>query len=184
MFSLIIPTAAHLPSYVAALESGWSPDNLNVQAGRDQLLRIQQDPGGFVDSFIDRGASGGPIILPDGTAMPRLPGIRLWMWDGEFCGSIGFRWQPGTEELPPLVLGHIGYAVIPSKRNRRYATRALAEILPYARAEGLRYVELTTDLDNVQSQRTITANGGILVEQFVKPVHYGSTPGLRYRIYL
>jgi predicted acetyltransferase len=39
------------------------------------------------------------------------------MWDGEFCGSIGLRWLPGTEELPPHCLGHIGYAVVPWKRR-------------------------------------------------------------------
>ena len=67
------------------------------------------------------------------------------MWDGEFCGSIGFRWQPGTEVLPPHCLGHIGYAVVPWKKRRGHATRALAAMLPLARAEGLGYVELTTD---------------------------------------
>ena len=55
------------------------------------------------------------------------------MWDGEFCGSIGFRWQPGTSTLPPYVLGHIGYAVVPWKRGRGYATQALALLLPEAR---------------------------------------------------
>jgi len=35
------------------------------------------------------------------------------MWDGEFCGQIAFRWQPGTEALPPHCLGHVGYSVVP-----------------------------------------------------------------------
>ena len=30
------------------------------------------------------------------------PGYVRWMWDGEFCGSTGFRWQRGTEALPRL----------------------------------------------------------------------------------
>ena len=38
--------------------------------------------------------------LPDGTCVPRLPGYQRWMWDGAFAGSIGFRWQYGTVELP------------------------------------------------------------------------------------
>lgn len=25
-----------------------------------------------------------------------LPGYHLWMWDGEFCGSINLRWHRGT----------------------------------------------------------------------------------------
>jgi predicted acetyltransferase len=179
---LVIPSLEHLPSYRAALESGWSPNTLSDAAIAQELARIDADPALFVASMVDREARGGPITMPDGTLKPRLPGIRLWMWDNTFCGSIGLRWQPGTEELPSYVLGHIGYSVFPSMRNRGYATRALAEILPYAKAEGLRYVDLTTDLDNVASQRTILANGGVLQGEFTKDEHYGVKNGLRYRI--
>ena len=70
----------------------------------------------------------------------RLPGYRRWLWDGEFCGSIDFRWQPGTTALPPHCLGHIGYGVVPWKQGRGYATRALSLLLPAARAEGLAFV--------------------------------------------
>jgi predicted acetyltransferase len=51
-------------------------------------------------------------------------------------------------------------------------------------AEGLRYVEITTDPDNMPSQRVIEANGGVLVERFTRPASLGGTPGLRYRIAL
>lgn len=70
------------------------------------------------------------------------------------------------------------------KQGRGYATRALALLLPEAKAEGLAYVELTTDVDNVASQRVILKNGGVLVERFRKPAAYGGTEGLRYRIAL
>jgi predicted acetyltransferase len=106
----------------------------------------------------------------------------MWIWDGEFCGSIGFRWQPGTSELPPHVLGHIGYAVVPWKRGQGYATEALGLMLPYARAEGLSYVEITTDPDNLGSQRVILANGGLLVGPYRKPAQYRNAEGLRFRI--
>lgn len=121
-------------------------------------------------------------MLPDGTAVNRLPGFRRWMWDGEFCGSIGLRWQHGTNALPPYCLGHVGYGVVPWKEGRGYAKAALAQLLPEAREVGLTVVEITTDPDNIASQRVIQANGGVLVEQFIKPAHYGSKPGLRYRI--
>ncbi len=55
-------------------------------------------------------------------------------------------------------------------------------ILPEAKAIGLPYVELTTDPDNIASRRVIEANGGGLVERFVKPEQFGSKPGLRFRI--
>src|SRR5205814_1291876 len=36
--------------------------------------------------------------------------------------------------------------------------------------------------DNIPSQRVIEANGGILVEHFIKPQQFGCKPGLRFRI--
>ena len=97
---------------------------------------------------------------------------------------IGLRWQAGTQELPLHCLGHIGYSVVPWKRRLGYATSALAQLLPEAKAEGLLYVELTTEPENAGSRRVIEANGGVLIEHFTKPAQYGATPGLRYRIAL
>jgi predicted acetyltransferase len=82
------------------------------------------------------------------------------------------------------VLGHIGYAVVPWKRGRGYATKALALLLPEARTEGLTYVELTTDADNLPSQKVITNNGGTLVERFEQGQAYGGGEVLRWRIAL
>lgn len=180
---LVQANREHLAGYVAALHTGWSADNVRgAAAARDELLRIEADPDAFLASLHDPDAKGPPVILADGTSVPRLPGYVRWMWDGEFCGSIGFRWSPGTEALPPHCLGHIGYSVVPWKRQRGYATQALKELLPETRATGLRYIEITTDPDNVASQRVILASGGYLFEQFTKSVHYGGVPGLRYRI--
>jgi predicted acetyltransferase len=155
-----------------------------VVAAQEELRRIESDAEAFVASLEDREAKGAPVKLPDGSVVARIPGFHRWMWDGEFAGSIGFRWQPGTTTLPPHCLGHIGYAVVPWKQRRGYATRALQLLLPEAAAEGLPYVEITTDPENFASQRVIAANGGILVEQFTKPPQFGSKPGLRYRITL
>jgi predicted acetyltransferase len=180
---LILPSLDRLPAYAAALKRGWSPDNIRGEvAAREQLEKIEADAPAFVDAQVDREAKGPPIKLPDGSTAPRIPGYQLWMWDGEFCGSIGFRWQPGTSVLPPHVLGHIGYAVVPWKRRLGYATAALGLVLPRARAEGLPYVEITTDPDNPASQKVILANGGVLVGAYKKPAQYGEADGLRYRI--
>jgi len=180
---LVVPDLAHLDGYADALRRGWSPDNVRVEeAPREELARIEADPAAFVASLDDPEAKGGPVTLPDGTTVPRLPGYRRWMWDGEFSGSIGFRWQPGTAALPTYVLGHIGYAVTPWKRRRGYATLALAMLLKEIARHGLAHVDLTTDPDNLPSQKVITANGGVLVERFTKVAGHGGGEALLFRI--
>jgi len=167
-----------------ALRQGWSPNNLRSAAIREQLDKITNDPAAFVNSLDDPEATGVPVTLADGTSLPRLPGFHRFLWDGEFCGVIGLRWQHGTVALPPTCLGHIGFAVVPWKRNRGYATRALGLLLPEARAQGLPYVELTTDPENIASQRVILANGGELIERFTKTAANGDGDSLRFRITL
>ncbi|HEY2801538.1 MAG TPA: hypothetical protein VGI85_13150 [Chthoniobacterales bacterium] len=114
LVQLVCPGPEHLAGCVAALERGWSADNeRGLEAAREELSRIQADAATFLASMENREAKGPPITLPDGSTAKRLPGFRRWLWDGEFCGSIGLRWQPGTAALPPHCLGHIGYAVVP-----------------------------------------------------------------------
>lgn len=179
---LVWPGSDYLPGYVAALQQGWSPNNLRPEAAQEELVQIQADAVRFLEGLVDRDAKGGPVKLPDGTAIPRLPGYRRWLWDGEFCGSIGLRWSRGTNTLPDYCLGHIGYSVVPWKSGRGYAKEALRLLLLDAPAEGLGYVEITTSPENLASQRVIQANGGVLVEEFVKSPGLGGTPELRFRI--
>ncbi len=123
--------------------------------------------------------------MPDGSVAPRLPGYRRWLWDGDFAGVISVRWQPGSVALPEHMLGHVGYTVVRWKRGRGYATAALRDLLPEIGALGLPYVELSTDVGNLASQRVIMANGGVLVERFTKPAAFGpDSPALRWRIIL
>lgn len=179
---LIAPSLEMLPAYAGALRNGWSPDNLRPEAGRELLDEIGRDPAGFLRDLDDPKGKGSPIRLPDGSLVPRLPGFHRWMWDGEFCGSIDFRWAPGTAELPETCLGHIGYAVVPWKRRRGYATTALKQMLPLAAERGLPYVYVTTESDNIASQRVILANGGVLVERFTRLAAHGGGNAFRYRI--
>jgi predicted acetyltransferase len=182
---LVRPVLEHLPSYRSALERGWSPDNVRLlHATREELAAIASDPGLFVERMVDREAAGGPIQMPDGSQVPRLPGYRLWIWDGEFCGSIGLRWQPGTSALPEHVSGHIGYAVVPWKQRLGYATKALGLMLAHAREEGLDTVEITADEVNDASRKVIVRNGGVEVGRFDKPASLGGAASVRYRITL
>lgn len=184
MFELVWPAEQYLPGFVAALERGWSPDTQRPEARFEQLEQIRRDPKEFLALMVDREARGGPVRQPDGSEKPRIPSIRKWMWDGEFCGSIGLRWVPGTTELPPHVMGHIGYNVVPWKQRKGYATQALALMLPAAKAEGLPFVEITTEQSNVASQKVIESNGGTLIGKFRKMDAHGGEEGLRYRVFL
>jgi hypothetical protein len=58
------------------------------------------------------------------TATSRLVAGGPPVADGEFCGSIGLRWQPETSALPSHVPGHIGYSVVAWRWRRGYAIRA------------------------------------------------------------
>jgi predicted acetyltransferase len=180
---IVVPATDYLGSYLIALDRGWSPNSVRgAEAAREERAAIDCDCDQYLAGLVDREGKGPPVTLPDGSQVPRLPGYQYWMWDGEFCGVINFRWQPGTTDLPPTCLGHIGYEVVPWKRRRGYATEALRQLLPIVRREGLPFVELTTDPDNLASQRVIQANGGTLHEHFTKPAAQGGTPALRYRI--
>lgn len=179
------PSHDMLESYTAALERGWSPDNvMGAVAAQAELERIAKDAAAFVASMENLEGKGGLIKLPDGSEAPRLPGFRRWLWDGEFAGSFGFRFQPGTGALPAYVLGHIGYAIPDWKAGRGYATRGLALLLDEVRTFGLPYVELTTEIDNIPSQKVILNNGGALVGRHDKTPHYGGGEGLKFRIVL
>src|SRR5437588_12613853 len=96
---LVPPSLDRLPSYVAALKRGWSPDNIKgAAASIEELAQIEKDPRWFVESVTDREAKGPPIVLPDGTTAARHPGFSLSPCDTEFCGWNGLRCQQGNSE--------------------------------------------------------------------------------------
>ncbi|WP_230530115.1 GNAT family N-acetyltransferase [Microvirga roseola] len=158
---LIRPSLEWLPAYEHALAQGWSPDTTQ-DVSQEQLRQLRQDPERFLYDLY----SSPTLRLADGTEVPRLPAHDFWISDGEFCGRIGFRFQRGTEEMPPKVHGHIGYTIVPWKQRRGYATEALRQILPFARDEGFSRVLITCDDDNLASQKVILANGGVAAGTF------------------
>ena len=104
-----------------------------------------------------RQGGGPPVTLPDGSQVPRVPSLQHWIWDaadegpGGFVGLINLRWNHGHAPLPPYVLGHVGYSLVPWQRQRGHGTRALGLLLPVARELGMGFIDLTTDPDNLPS---------------------------------
>lgn len=185
--SLHAPGRAVLPAYVRALEAGWSP-NTTRDVAPEQLAAIAADPDGFIAGLNNR---GGKIRLHDGSEVARLPDMIRWIIATDrlelpFVGSINLRWQEDEAgrpitELPPHVLGHVGYTILPNHAGNGYASAALATMLAEARTIGLPFVKITCDADNAASRRIIEKNGGRFVESFVAPF-YGPGERLMYRI--
>lgn len=182
---LVVPTTEHLSSYLAARRAGFQWGlQLSDDAMARHLADVEADPRKFLAGLQDLNPVGRTVTLPDGSEVPRLPQHTRWMWDGEFAGIITFRFQPDTNELPPHVLGHIGYAVVESKRRMGYASQALTQILELPREMGLTYVEITTDVDNTASQGVILKCGGTLASQRPRPIAQGGEPLNYYVIQL
>ncbi len=198
---LITPGPGHLPDYIAALQRQWSPNTSRPEVAQEELAHIDRDPVDYLRWMDDPEARGPVVTLPDGSQVRRIPSLRRWLWADEadllatgpaaaapephrFIGIISLRWMPGNAPLPPHVLGHVGYAIVPWYTGRGHASAALAALLPLARQHGLPHIELTTDPANLASQRIITRNGGVFIEDFDTGPAYGHRPGKRYRISL
>ena len=174
----------HLPEFLAAIKLVMADaDMLHMDV--DKLYEeAVSDPERFIREQDDPQGLGADIEMPDGTFVKRLPSIVRHMWDGEICGRIGFRWSPGTTDLPPTCLGHIGYWILPHKRRKGYASKALNLMLDEARKIGLPFVDLTTNPENFSSQGVIKKNGGEFLKQVPLPPQHGEGQIMYWRIAL
>lgn len=96
--------------------------------------------------------------LPEGRALSeQLMYVRED--DGRIIGMIQIR----LELIGYLERfgGHIGYSVRPSERKKGHAKQMLSQALPICREKGLKRLLITCLEDNIASEKTITANGGV-----------------------
>lgn len=108
---LVWPSREFLAGYLAALERGWSPDNMRGQAAADEeLARIASDANAFLASLVDLEGRGEPITLPDGSLVPRLPGYRMDMG-----------WRVLRQHRAALAARHRGAAALLPRPHRLVA---------------------------------------------------------------
>jgi predicted acetyltransferase len=92
---------------------------------------------------------------------PHVPQTTFWAAaDGVVVGHIGLCHRLNAELAE--FGGHIGYTVRPSYRARGLAKEMLRQVLRTPKAQEIGRLLLTCAPDNVASNRTIRANGGVL----------------------
>ena len=77
---IVRPDQVYLDSYKSALIQAISSGTAAylVEAQRE-LLEIEADSESFLAKQDDPKALGGDVKLPDGSFVPRIPGITRWM---------------------------------------------------------------------------------------------------------
>ena len=65
--------------------------------------------------------------------------------------------------------GNIGYSVRPGERRKGYGKEMLKSVLPFCRDIGLERVLITCLEDNIGSEKTMLANGGVYESTVYEP---------------
>ena len=155
---LVVPVFAYLDDYADALKRGWSADNVHPQeAARDELACIDADPAAFVALLDDREAWRSPSPCPTARRWRACRAIAAGYGTMASAARSAFAGNPARRPCHPN-----GWAmsVMPSSRGGAVAVTPRAPspcCCPRRGEEGLACVELTTDLDNLPSQKVITA---------------------------
>jgi predicted acetyltransferase len=142
------PAVELVASYLACL------DEIAALGERvwDARPRPEETPEAFVTRLLRAEAPPEPDHVPQTT---------YWATVGEtVVGRIGLRHRLDAQ-LAELG-GHIGFTVRPSFRARGFAKEMLRQVLRTPKAQEIGRLLLTCAPDNIASNRTIRANGGLL----------------------
>jgi len=149
-------TGLELKRPVVELVSSYLDFLDEVAALGEQVWPARPEPTETSESFVARLLRA--EVAPD---PPRVPQTTYWATVGEaVVGQIGLRHRLNAE-LAQLG-GHIGYTVRPSNRTRGLAKEMLRQVLRTPKAREIGKLLLTCAPDNLASNRTIRANGGVL----------------------
>ena len=122
--------------------------------GTGSLRRIS-DPEEYIKECLDY---ENPKKVPS-HLVPATQFFFVRRCDNRLVGMIQIRHR--FNEYLETYAGHIGYSVRPSERRKGYAKEMLKMSLPFCRKIGLDRVLITCDYDNIGSEKTILANGGV-----------------------
>lgn len=100
-----------------------------------------------------------PALCPQGYALSDVY-LAVREFDNRLVGIIDLRHSLDNSALSEWA-GHIGYSVRPADRRRGYGKEMLRLNLENCRRLGISRVLLCCDSDNIASERTILANGGV-----------------------
>jgi len=137
-----------MPSYIELLDE--------IAALGERVWPLRPEPMEPWKDFVDRLLCAELADEP-----PRVPQSTYWGTLGDtVVGQVSLRHRLNAE-LAELG-GHIGYNVRPSFRGRGLAKEMLRQVLATPKAKEIGRLLLTCAPDNVASNRTIRANGGVL----------------------
>ena len=142
------PAIALMSSYVAFLDE--------LAARGERVWPARPEPTETPEAFVDR-----LLRAKEEPDPARVPQTTYWATEGQIVvGQIGLRHRLNAALAE--FGGHVGYTVRPSYRERGIAKEMLRQVLQTPRARGIGKLLLTCAPDNVASNRTILANGGVL----------------------
>lgn len=99
---------------------------------------------------------------PETCPTPLVPATQFMLVRKEDDKVLGFlQVRHGFNDYLSKFGGHIGYSVRPSERRKGYAKQMLKMALPFCKEIGLEKVLITCIDGNIESEKTILANGGV-----------------------
>ncbi|WP_049734510.1 GNAT family N-acetyltransferase [Rhizobium ecuadorense] len=92
------------------------------------------------------------------------PSAWMMVEEGEIVGLCSIIRVPENGAI------HIGYGIAPSRERRGYVTRAIGELLAWARKDPrVRLVSADTGVENIASQRVLERNGFVQTGERIDP---------------
>ena len=111
-----------------------------------------------------------PETCPEGRVSSNMF-IAVRVSDNKIVGVIDVRHHLGNPVLKAWG-GHFGYIVRPGERGKGYAKEMVRQNLINCKELGLHKVMITCNRNNIASERTILANGGVFEKEVLVDGEY------------